>query len=150
MDLSSVLPAQPLGRFLHAFAGVTIASFSVGKLSMTDAAVASYAEISLWFGIPPKPFMAVAGSMEALVGLGLLLVAIATPREGAASKLVGLAGPLSYLGLAGTMSGALFVELVVRPFEKPGLLGIGTILMAFAVAALLAWWQARQASSASG
>lgn len=102
--------------------------FAVPKLTAADVSLALFDKINGYMGWQGRWFMYMTGVLELAVG-SLLLAVLAVKEKG---KLLGPFGlyTAGYTGTIGTMLGALFVELSIRPGEDMILTVLAFVLLA--------------------
>jgi hypothetical protein len=99
--------------------------FCIPKLTASDVSLALFNKINEYTGFQGRWFMYVTGLIELSVGLLLAASLLSHPLQ-PKLRMLGL------LAAIGTMCGALFTELGIRPGEDPALTILATVMLALA------------------
>ena len=127
-------------RALTVLMGLLFLFFALPKLTAADVSVSLFEQINRFMGWSGAWFRIVTGVLELVVGALLVGGGLATRAQGPLLSAYGVF-LLGALGTVGTMLGALFVELAIRPGEDLILTVLATVLLGLA---LLLIWRNRQ------
>lgn len=149
---SRLATGAAMGGWVRRFdivAALLMLFFAVPKLLGASRSVAGFQVIADHVGLDPTGLRLATGAIE--LAIAVLLIAPSWQARGR-SQVLALAG---HVLLLGTMAGAVFTELVIRPGAAPVLLALALVLAGFSYLRL---WQlasahtterARRASSDS-
>lgn len=114
-----------IDKSLATFGSLTMIVFGAMKLLASEAEVRLFTDIASFAGFEGLWFMYMTGAMEVSVGLGLLSCHLAAAPWRSPPSLLFM---VSTMGLAGTMSGALMTEFLLRPGDAIALKALGGAL----------------------